>query len=219
MRQADGSRHPSWSNAEGFTLLELLVAMSLLTIIVVMILGGLRFGRRAWDVADRVDQTASTSAAQLLLRDLLSRAEPLGIPDDQGRLQLAFQGTQDHLVLVVNLEGHTTTGGMHEIDIGYRPNTEASQTGQGAVRVALRPFRPAVQATQSASATENRELVEKATGLQFRYFGRPNADDKPDWHKDWQRATRLPDLIGLTVLFAPNDSRAWQEVLVAPMMR
>jgi general secretion pathway protein J len=219
MMHPDRSKQRSWSNAEGFTLLELLVAMSLLTIIVVMILGGLRFGRRAWDVADRVDQTASTSAAQLLLRDLLSRAEPLGIPDDQGRLQLGFQGTQDHLVLVVNLEGHTTAGGIHEIDVSYRPATEASQTSGGAVRVTLRPFRPAVKATQTTSATEDRELVEKATGIQFRYFGRPNADDKPDWHKDWQRATRLPDLIGLTVLFAPNDARTWQEILVAPILR
>ena len=206
------------SNQAGFTLLELLIALSLLSLIVVFVLGSLRFGRRAWEVADRLDQTVSVAAAQLYLRDTLARAEPIGIPDAQGRLQLAFQGTSSSLTFVANLEGYTTAAGLHEIAIDRREPSSLSDHQHGAVALNMFLFRPAAKSGDRPKPIEVRDLVTNVGALRFRYFGRLKDTDQPSWRDNWQGAFRLPDLIAINLAFAPGDPRSWPELIVAPQL-
>ncbi len=61
----------------GFTLLELLISMTLLGLVFVLLFGGLRFGMRAWEhgttTTDAVD---STRLVQDLLRSEIERTCP-----------------------------------------------------------------------------------------------------------------------------------------------
>jgi len=202
----------------GFTLLELLIAISLIAIILVFIVGSLRFGRRAWEVADRMDETTSLVAAQHYVRDILSEAEPIGTPDGQGRLRLAFQGSQDRVEFVANLEGHTTVAGLHKISLGLL-GADSSVDRPRSLVVDLRLFRPAPKDEEQAPPLEQRELVVKVQSLSFRYFGRMTDMEEANWHREWKDAARLPQLIGLSLTFFDQDPRQWPELIVAPQLR
>ena len=57
----------------GFTLVELLVATSVLALLSVVLFGGMRFGARAWEAGEAsIERTGEVEAAQDLLRRTFS---------------------------------------------------------------------------------------------------------------------------------------------------
>ena len=61
--------------ASGFTLVELLVALTLFGVISVVIMGGLRFGTRVWETGnDRAEVLAEVDAVQGILRRYMAQA-------------------------------------------------------------------------------------------------------------------------------------------------
>ena len=57
-------RHELRAAERGFTLLELLVAITLLGLLMAALFGGLRLGTRVWETADaRLDSSANRRAA------------------------------------------------------------------------------------------------------------------------------------------------------------
>jgi len=81
----------------GFTLVELLVSLSLLVIMLTLINGSLQFGRRAWEVSDQVERIDSVGAFRNLLGQMLVETLPLVSSDDRGVLTSAFQGGSDQI--------------------------------------------------------------------------------------------------------------------------
>src|SRR5258708_2736942 len=62
----------------GFTLVGLLVALSVRGLLAVVVFGVLRFGSRVWETAERVDADAATiGATQTLLRQKIAAAYPI----------------------------------------------------------------------------------------------------------------------------------------------
>ena len=60
---------------QGFTLLELLVAITLLGLLMAALLGGLRLGARVWETGeDRLDASARIQVVQDFLRQRLAEA-------------------------------------------------------------------------------------------------------------------------------------------------
>ena len=58
----------------GFTLVELLVAMTLLAFLSIALFGGLRFGARSWDVViDSSVERDHIASTQIFLRDRLGQ--------------------------------------------------------------------------------------------------------------------------------------------------
>ena len=68
-------RHPV---DQGFTLLELLVAITLLGLLMAALFGGLRLGARVWETGEtRLDASARVQIVQDFLRQRLAEALPL----------------------------------------------------------------------------------------------------------------------------------------------
>jgi general secretion pathway protein J len=89
-------------DARGFTLIEVVLAFSILAVIVVLLVGSVRVGTRAWEAGER--QAASRQELRALV-ELLSEALGSAYPY-KGRLGLSpqrvvlFQGEQDELRFV-----------------------------------------------------------------------------------------------------------------------
>ncbi|MEE9250386.1 MAG: prepilin-type N-terminal cleavage/methylation domain-containing protein, partial [Alphaproteobacteria bacterium] len=66
----------------GFTLLEVLIAMTLLGLIMMLLFGGLRLGTRAWETnSDRVEEISQIEISHQIIRRMLAQAYPLVDPD------------------------------------------------------------------------------------------------------------------------------------------
>jgi general secretion pathway protein J len=82
----------------GFSLLELLIALALLSFIAIAIAGGVRFGARAWEASDmKVDAIERVQGAQNLLRTLLQQTVPRDLDPGIAQDPDLFRGTRERL--------------------------------------------------------------------------------------------------------------------------
>lgn len=80
----------------GFTLLELLVAMAILGLLAAALSGGIGFGLRAWEAGQRgADRLETPAAVQALLRRQIEQAYPMLAHTDEPTI--LFEGARHRL--------------------------------------------------------------------------------------------------------------------------
>jgi general secretion pathway protein J len=193
----------------GFTLVELLVALTLLAFVSVLIFGALRFGIRAWDQSEQVAvQVDDVSVAQALLRRLIGEAYPMFIPDP-ARPRLDFDGGSDRLSLLAPLPDALESGGMARFTLFAR-----ERKGRSEIDIA---WRPELMRDGDAGADPREEtLLAGIARLEIAYFGSARPGDAPAWHDRWTERAVLPALVRVHVAFAEGDRRVWPDLVVAP---
>jgi len=181
----------------GFSLLELLVAISLLAFLSLVLFGGLKFGRQVWKTA--AEGTVSANAVRVFqdeLRNNIERAHPLFIQDpvhphldfDGGPSQLAF--------LAPPPDGG---GGLERFVVG---------SVGGTTMIAARP-----ELANLTTATYVNSL-KGVGGMRFAYFGQIKGEADASWHDEWRGQTRLPRLIRISAL--PARGVDWPVIVVSP---
>jgi len=203
--------------ASGFTLVELLVALTLFALMSVLMFGGLRFGLRAWESgSERIDEAAQVELVQSLLRRGLSQARLpwLLVPEDEDRDTLsAFTGTPDAMRFVAPLPSHSGVGGLAVFQLSERQNGEGAS-----LALAWKIFRPDDFDSAAFDAGEERFLLEDIASIELAYYGRFDANLPPDWLDQWDGLLGLPQLIRVRVSFPPGDRRRWPDLVVAPRL-
>ena len=197
----------------GFTLLELLVAISIFALLSVMMYGGLNFGARAWERAGAADTRQSdVLLVQDLLRRAFAEAQPVEVGGPRRRLRLAFEGSRDGVVFVGRMPAYLGPGGHYLIGLEVE--------GAGATRAltlrweVFREERPDLEFTDAA---EREVLLLGVEGLRLRYFGAEDEALSPQWRPEWRNVETLPRLIRAEVEFDRGDRRLWPELTVALM--
>ena len=102
---------------QGLTLIELLLAVAILTLLTGFLAGGLSIGRRAFD-ADRTSEIASeTDAAIKIISSLIASALPVRTNATNQKSGMVFDGRQNSLSFVALSEGRSLRGGPHKISL------------------------------------------------------------------------------------------------------
>ena len=204
---------PDTAAQRGFTLLELLVAISVFGLLSVMMYGGLNFGVRAWERAGQADTRQSdVQLVQNLLRRAFAEVQPVEVGGPRRRLRLAFQGDRDAVVFVGPMPAHVGPGGQYLIGLEVEgAGAEKALTLRWEV---FREERPDLEFTEEA---EREVLLLGVQDLRLRYFGAEDAALSPQWRLEWRDDEALPRLIRAEVEFAPGDRRLWPELIVALM--
>jgi general secretion pathway protein J len=222
--------------AAGFTLLELLVAMTVLGVLTGLLASGLSFGTRIWEREQKqLEQWAELQMVQDIVRRTLGAAWPLNVPASAGpegaAEGIAFVGTDTEIEFVGPAPAQSLSGGIYQYGL-------ISRTGPGGVSLVLtwRPRGP--EATQqkgkgrgararpnetSARARRNETaegkevvLLDRLVNAEFSYFGGSDEDVKPRWRDRWHDPSKLPLLVRVLVAFPPGDRRRWPELVIAP---
>lgn len=199
----------------GFTLLELLIAITLLGLLMAGLLGSLRLGARAWETgAQRLESSARLITIQGFLRQRLTHAIPLFVPDPSGRESLVFTGGPEAMTLVTTLPDQLGAG-LHVVTLGLHPGDD----GASHLGFAWRPLHldpdgvplPTIEAGR-------RDLIRDIAGLELGYFGARGRDPDAAWHEVWEDEQVLPTLIRLRIELAEGDRRRLPELIVRPMI-
>ena len=202
----------------GFTLLELLVAITLLGLLMAALFGGLRLGARVWESAEaRLDASARVQVVQEFLRQRLAAALPLEVMmlAEDGRLGFAFRGTAEELRFAGPLPEHLGAG------IYLMQLTLAEGGAEGERRdLVLRwqPLDPAGDSPERPPEPDERVLVEGVEALELAYFGALDPREPADWWPEWTEQDAFPGLVRVQLRFAPGDRRHWPELIVQPMV-
>jgi general secretion pathway protein J len=188
------------STERGFTLLELLIAVSLLVLLMAMLLGGLHIathnlGRQS----EQLDRASRTVLAQSFMRAQLGDARPFTTTGAAGGA-IAFDGRADGLDFVGVVPEAAATGGLQVLSLGV------SDTRRDEGLELLVGWRPFTGAASAAVAPSHRSvLLDHIQEAAFAYFGAANPDEPPSWHSSWRNMTYLPSLVRLSLIFSDGE--------------
>jgi len=188
-------------NEAGFTLIELLVTVTLLSLLLLLLFGGLRFGTRAWDGAQAHGvRTDELRLVQDLLRREIEQAYPAYDITDPVHPVVDFRGDEDDITFLAPAPQAVGEGGRSRITI-------RGERSGGALQLAIRAT-PELAASQDGAWSA--PLLRNVAAVRFSYFG----DGR--WNASWTNRNALPDLIRVHLTFAPGDGRVWPDLIVAP---
>lgn len=194
----------------GFTLLELLVSLTLMALVAVVLSGGLRFGASVWRAGDaQADRLSEMQAIQGFVRRHLGRAEPLRKSASFSRREIIFSGASDAVRFIAILPAHLGIPGFHQLEI-------REERGGGGRRLMLdmRLFQPGRDGDAFTGEPRERILLDGIATAEFAYFGTTERNVPPSWRSQWPDADRLPSLVRLRVRFPDGDRRVWPELVV-----
>jgi general secretion pathway protein J len=200
------------SGRAGFTLLELLVALTLLGLVMAALFGELRFAVRAWDGADaRLAAAAEASGVRGFVRRQLQQLAVSPMLAGAAAGQPVFEGTAHAMSFLGAMPGVASEGGLDRIVI-------YAEARGGERRLIVR-WTPQVGGTGTGSAAQeggSRVLLDGCRSIRLSFFGAVGRDRGLGWVDSWPAGKELPQLVRLQVEFGEDDARTWPELVVAP---
>ena len=195
----------------GFTLIEVLIGMSLLSLIMLLLFGSLRISARNWDAGEqRIAEVSQMAAVQNFFRRYLSTAKPVqqiekdDIDDEQSGL--AFVGGHDSVDFVASLPASAGRLGLQIFSVKLQ-----SEDDSKAIMVAIKPFYPA--ADDEEWEKEEVELISGIRQFKLSYFGIFKQHEQAEWHEDWKDQDELPYLVKVEIEF--DNGMYWPAMIVA----
>jgi general secretion pathway protein J len=194
----------------GFTLLEIMVAMIILSLIVTTAFGALRLGERSWEAGiARSDETENMRTLAALLQRQISQLLPLTWTVDT-RKKLAFSGTHDRMRFMAPAPLHRGATGLFEFTLA------ASRQGN-ATRLVLdyRLHDPGMDGFQPEESDRQQVLlVDEIETAAIAYYGSRKTGDPPRWHTDWSSDDEAyPQLVRVRLTSGPAQP-PWPELLL-----
>jgi len=222
-------RHP----VRGFTLVELLIALVLISVITVLMFSGLRLGSRAWEGVETVsDRVNDVRVARNFIERTLRQARPASVVFD-GEQWPIFAGDTEGLELAAPLSEHVGIPGLYILRLVLEPAGEHDRLVL--VRWLLHPevlaggddyppWEPLLEsgATLADAGPLDRDIAAGAYGrtvllpqvetFELAYFGVPEGETEPEWLEEWAYQRRLPHKVRMALSTPRQD---WPDAVLA----
>ncbi len=201
------------ARAAGFTLLELVVALSMVTVMMVLLFGGLRLGARVWDTVEQRTETLHDRQmiARFIMREL-EQARPLTFAPRDGEERLAFLGNADAVYFVAPLPSQAGGGGLHWLGLELVRSEDTRR-----LVLSYELFQTSDWQRYDPQPRRRLVLYEKLADAEFDYFGAPADSRQARWAAAWDDREKLPQLVRLRLKSGQAESD-WQELLAAPKL-
>jgi general secretion pathway protein J len=207
MNRLSSSNRPQ---SAGFTLIEILIGLTLLSLIMLMLFSGLHGAGKSWSRGeDKINRTDELRLTSQFIRQRLSQVVPI-VWINKNERRLAFKGTPDALYFIAPLPAHRGGGGLYQLAIKLN-REEAQQYLVLVYRLAL----PDQQNFDFSSPgnDESAVLAGRINRVEFAYFGNTAPDEEPQWQDRWDSTELLPQMV--RIIFSPADLQTgWPEILV-----
>jgi general secretion pathway protein J len=189
----------------GFTLIEVLVCLALMSLLATVLAMSLQLGGHAWQrVVESTGNLSDIDRAQGFLRRYLMSIRPLATAAGEAASVSNFNGSA-HTVSFFTVTG--SAGGIARLEIGL--GAEDNST----VEIS---YRPDDWSSPSKAGSESREaLIDHVASLSFQYWQQSSETDG-HWTDHWEEPAVLPRLIRVDVGFLPKDARRWPPLYIEP---
>ncbi len=194
--------------AFGFTLIEVLIGMSLLSIMMLLIFSSLRISVRNWDAGEeRILEVSETASVQNFFQRYLTAVKPLQDDFSEDETKLSFQGDTSSLSFVASLPASAGRQGLQVFSLKLKKYEDGDE-----LVVNIVPFYPLADGEEWQN--EEVTLAEKISVFKLSYFGVSEEDESEDslWHEEWLEQHNLPSLVRVEIEF--ENGILWPELIV-----
>jgi general secretion pathway protein J len=202
----------------GFTLLELLVVMVLLSVIMLGLVSSLRsMAQTETKIDERLQRLDEIRVARTFLQQTLTRVSSatLDAPDATGKTIIPFAATTDSLTWVGILPARPNVGGRHFFRLAIEDTPAGSE-----LILRFAPWQPDLVFTDWPN-TEARILIRGIRQMTIQARGLPpqgRTADEPwpaGWQVGWPITNALPEQLRLALVDAQGDWPEWTLALHA----
>ncbi len=197
----------------GLTLLELLVVVVLLSLLTLLIAGGIRFGMHARAEVTRQDRAfMDLDAVDRVFRQAVRGAYPEFASADLADRRIVFDGGPTSLTLVAPLPAAIEPG-VFAVERFFLTSQAGGQTLVLAWRLDLPGTVPGTSAPEHLVP-----LLDHVGTIRFSYFGQPAPGNPARWSDRWSGATRLPTLVRLHIARNGPGLPGWPDLIAQPQV-
>ncbi len=211
----DAPPHTSRHCAQGFTLLEIMVAMVVLSLIMTTAFGALRMGERSWEAGlARSTETETLRTVAGVLQRQFNQILPLTWIEDTQTF-ITFSGDHQQLRFIAPAPQHHGATGLFEFTLVVKMDT-----GNAQLVLYYRLYDPGNEGfAPDHSDRQRMVLVDNLNTASFAYYGSPVAGDPPRWHSQWStEAEAFPRLVRARLGTGTDKGtgpRPWPDLLLA----
>jgi len=194
------TRHCNLRSRQGFTLLELIISITLLVIIIVIISGAMRLGFRSITAGEKKIESLERLRTSLsIMNAQIQSGLPLTISDQGGEKKYYFQGTGKSLQLSTNYS--IWSGQRGYVIVNYR--VERDSTGKDTLY--------ASEHIVGMEATRETKLLDAFDDIRFDYSETELTGEEGDsWVEEWTDDTTTPSKIRLHLL---SGMKEWSMII------
>lgn len=195
----------------GFTLIEMMVALALVSLMSLAMFQAYRFSQRALLQTVRVDSaTHDVAVAQRFLRRVIEQAYPFESAADTGKLR-GLEGDLNRFAVTAPALAAEGSSGFQRFEISLDQSGELAaswsldRNGKRGNDTDTEPQREVLLSGVQSLSISYLELIELGSG-----------QVEPHWSDSWQGKSAMPALVRVQVRFAAGERGAWPELVVAP---
>lgn len=212
MQKAVFSRHSRHSLSRGFTLIEVLIAMTLLSVMVVLLFGSLRICAQSWELGERkIAEVNEAAIVYNFFQQHLSAAKPLQNDFTEEESTFSFQGDAQTLQFVSTFPASAGRAGMQLFSLQLQEAGAGGSRADGAeIKVALTPFFPIAEGEEWHK--EEAVLITRISHFALSYFGPDQETGDSRWQDAWLDKDELPRLVKIQI--EREDDGFWPAMVI-----
>jgi len=198
----------------GFTLLEIIVVLTMLSLIMVMVYEGIQISRKMSEKGiKRIDATNEVRVVQELIRRQISRILPMAFKEEDGTFVI-FEGDDEHIMFVSPMPGYLGNGGPHVqlIEIVNAKGGKILQFSHWLLNDSLE------QEAFEDSDQEPIILLENIKNAEFSFVKLNEEGELGEWESEWEEMENTPLMVRLNIEMDKEALMPWPEMQVALML-
>ncbi len=200
----------------GFTLLEVIIGATLLSIMMVLLTGSLRIGAESWDAGEeRMAKASRMFVVMNFLRGHIGSLLPVAGNKKNGDIDPAIRGWPDSLEYVAALPEQVKAGGLYKFRLYVSKNG-----GHQDLRMTITPHKVGGEQDDKVEPLDDLPLVENIEDFKLVYLPLVIQNMSPlgqreevKWVEEWEQP-QLPALIKLDI--KPENEDPWPTLVIAP---
>lgn len=193
--------------SRGFTLIEVLIAMTLLGIMVVLLFSSMKICADSWQKGeDKITEVNDAAVVYQFFQRHLSTALPLWNDfSEKDNKVFAFQGKSQELQFVSAFPASAKKSGLQLFSL------KLINDGEGQIiQVSITPFYPVAEGEEWRK--EEVALLRHVRNFSLSYFGLDESQPDGLWQEDWLEKETQPRLVKIKI--ERDDDSYWPEMVV-----
>ena len=179
--------------SQGFTLIEVLISMSLLSMMMVLLFGSLKICADSWEKGEnKISDVNEFNVVYNFFHQHLSLAQPVWNDFSSEEKSFSFQGKIHALQFVSAMPASAGRSGLQLFSIDLQ-----SDNNDKFIKVTLMPFFPLAEG--AAWHKEEELLISHVNDFTLAYFGSDDGISLASWHDEWLAIKTLPRLLKINI--------------------